>query len=47
MSKPRKNTENMKGKNIGRIPWNKGLTKENDGRVKEYSEKLSIINKKK
>lgn len=47
MSKPRKNTENMKGKNIGKIPWNKGLTKENDQRVKEYSKKLSITNKKK
>jgi hypothetical protein len=23
MSKPRKNTENMKGKNTGKIPWNK------------------------
>jgi hypothetical protein len=30
-----------------KTPWNKGLTKENDGRVKEYSEKLSITNKKK
>lgn len=46
MSKPRKNTENMKGKNIGRIPWNKGLKKETDERVNSYSKKLSIINKK-
>jgi hypothetical protein len=30
-----------------KTPWNKGLTKENDQRVKEYSEKLSITNKKK
>lgn len=47
MSKPRKNTENMKGKNIGKIPWNKGLTKETDQRVNDYSKKLSIVNKKK
>lgn len=30
-----------------RTPWNKGLTKETDERVKNYSEKLSITNKKK
>jgi group I intron endonuclease len=47
MSKPRKNTENMKGKNMGRIPWNKGLTKDSDKRIEEYAKKLSIINTKK
>jgi group I intron endonuclease len=47
MSKPRKNTENMRGKNLGRIPWNKGLTKDTDERIKNCSEKLSIVNKKK
>lgn len=30
----RKQSESMKGKNKGKTPWNKGLTKETDDRVK-------------
>ena len=30
-----------------RTPWNKGLTKDSDERIKEYSKKLSITNTKK
>lgn len=47
---PMKNPDTAKKaglSNKGRIPWNKGLTKENDDRVKNYSKKLSVINNKK
>jgi hypothetical protein len=47
---PMKNAENAKkvGDAIkGRVPWNKGLKKETDERVNQYSKKLSEINTKK
>jgi hypothetical protein len=47
---PMKNAKNAKkvGDAIkGRVPWNKGLKKETDERVNQYSKKLSEINTKK
>ena len=38
--KGHKHTENTKKKMSGKIPWNKGLTKETDGKVRQYSESL-------
>ena len=35
----------LKGKNTGKIPWNKGLTKETDARVKVNAEHTSEANK--
>lgn len=35
----------LKGKNAGKIPWNKGLTKETDERVKRNAEHTSEANK--
>ncbi len=37
-NKGRKHTEKTKRKMSGKIPWNKGLTKELDKRVKKYAE---------
>jgi hypothetical protein len=36
----RKNGKNWSKNNIGKTSWNKGLTKENDDRVKKYSKTL-------
>lgn len=47
---PMKNPETSKKAgmaNKGRIPWNKGLTKQTDERVNQYSKNLSISNTKK
>ena len=37
----------LKGKNIGKSPWNKGLTKETDDRVRQIADKTSSTNKAK
>jgi len=37
----KKISESLKGKNKGKIPWNKGLTKEADDRIKNYAKKIS------
>jgi len=34
-----KRSESMKGKNKGNVPWNKGLTKETDERIKKQAER--------
>lgn len=36
-------SKGVTGKNIGHMPWNFGLTKDTDDRLKQISEKLSII----
>lgn len=36
-----------KGKNLGKTPWNKGLTSETDERIKALSDKVSITNRRK
>lgn len=35
----------MSKSHIGNIPWNKGLTKDKDRRIKEYGKKISILKK--
>ena len=43
----KKLSDSSKGKNIGKIPWNKGLTKETDERVLQNAKHTSETNKEK